>query len=373
MANLSLDIEEKQILVYYEGDTYEWHQRILHTRLGEARWIWITPDYDVQLVDVGECDVRPLGRNERIPLDCRPAYLFRVPLSETDLAAARVESKRLAEVMGYVAAPSALRVEPESRWLYADPADEEFGKVVEDAALIPGADLVVRASSALWRRDADDDEEWCYLERVLKKDEMDWLSQKREGPGRDPRLGPTPEVASTVVVLREQLRGYREVEVKNWPFKGPRAIVELLKGVAAGGHELNTYGPFWIRHSGMNGKSAAAVEFMSCLNALQMMVAVDTLDLYNSAAAEHMARRILQIQRAVRRNPQAPDYSGLEAYMLHTTDMGGGILASDFDRYVAEVQKGDAAIMKQNRLLKEEEDAVVKKKKGGGGPPEKVG
>ena len=38
----------------------------------------------------------------------------------------------------------------------------------------------------------------------------------------------------------------------------------------------------------------------------------------------------------------------------------------DFDKYISEIQRADAQIMKQNRLLKEEQTEAGKKKK----PPE---
>ena len=68
------------------------------------------------------------------------------------------------------------------------------------------------------------------------------------------------------------------------------------------------------------------------------------------------------IQRAVKRNSKAPVFSGLESFLVHCLDGSAGIVASDFDRYIAEVQKVDANILKQQRLTKEESDAVAKAK-----------
>ena len=247
--------------------------------------------------------------------------------------------------------------------MYADVASEQFGEPIEEAALLPGSELVVKGCMGLWRPVDGDDESWEFVERVGRKDEVEWKVEKRAGPGRDPRLASFPESVTGVVVLREQLGKFKEVEVANWPFKGPRAITELLRGIAGGGHEMNTYGQFWVRHSGMNPRSAAANELLSCLNNLHLMVTVDCLDPLNSSAAEHVARRVLQIQKAVKRNPVAPDYTGLEAYMAHTQDLGGSVLTVEFDKYVADVQRGEAAILKQGRLIREEAEASSKPKK----------
>ena len=365
MSRVSLDIEEKQVLVYYENDAIDWHHRILVRRLDGTKWIWITPDYDVQVVDVAEVDMKPLGRSERYPDECRPVYTFPLPLDEAALASARLESRRLVEIVGVVTPAVVQSSASQSRWLYADVASDRFGEPVEDSAYLPGSELAVRGALGLWRPPESDEDSWEFVERVDVKDEAQWKREKRAGPGRDPRLAGDPEGVAGVVVLRDQLALFKPVDREPWPFKGPRAVAELMKGIASGGHELNTYGQFWVRQSGMNPRSAAATELLSCLNGLHLMVATDLYDPLNSSAAEHLSRRILQIQKAVRRNPTAPDFTGLEAYMSHAQDLGGSILTVDFDRYVADIQKGEAAVLKQGRLLREEAEADGKQKKGG--------
>ena len=71
------------------------------------------------------------------------------------------------------------------------------------------------------------------------------------------------------------------------------------------------------------------------------------------------------IMRAVRRSPRAPDFEGLDMFLSNSTDTSGGVVTLDFDRFVADVQKADAAIMKQSRMMKEEQEAAAKKKKDG--------
>ena len=75
------------------------------------------------------------------------------------------------------------------------------------------------------------------------------------------------------------------------------------------------------------------------------------------------------IMRAVKRNPRAPDFEGLDSFLSTATDMTGGVVTLDFDKYISELQRNDAQIMKQNRMLKEEQTAQSKKPKdqpGGG-------
>ena len=47
-----------------------------------------------------------------------------------------------------------------------------------------------------------------------------------------------------MVVLRDQISRFKEVQVAAWPFKGPRSVVEFMTSVAASGQELSTYGHF---------------------------------------------------------------------------------------------------------------------------------
>ena len=68
------------------------------------------------------------------------------------------------------------------------------------------------------------------------------------------------------------------------------------------------------------------------------------------------------IQRAVRRNSRSPDFEGLECFLANSLDPHGGLVALDFERYIAEVQKSEAQVLKQQRLAKEETEANEKRK-----------
>lgn len=69
----SLDITERQVLVFYEGDRAQWHSRVLLVRVSGCRWIWATPSLDIQCQDLAVVeDLRPIGRDGPFPQDCRP-------------------------------------------------------------------------------------------------------------------------------------------------------------------------------------------------------------------------------------------------------------------------------------------------------------
>ena len=68
---MSLDIDERQVLVYYLDDNVPYHHRVLLAKLEAGRWIWATPDFDVQVADLTDRErVRqlvPVLRNSPFP------------------------------------------------------------------------------------------------------------------------------------------------------------------------------------------------------------------------------------------------------------------------------------------------------------------
>jgi hypothetical protein len=81
--------------------------------------------------------------------------------------------------------------------------------------------------------------------------------------------------------------------------------------VAASGHELLAYPMRYIEASGMNPKQPGD-RVNAGLHCVHLMITYDDLNPYNLAFAEHLARRLVVIQRAVKRNQLAPDFDGLE-------------------------------------------------------------
>ena len=81
---------------------------------------------------------------------------------------------------------------------------------------------------------------------------------------------------------------------------------------------------------------------------LFLMTCHDRLNITRFASAEHSARRVLQIQWAVRRNAIQPDFTGLDPCGEH---MGAGLLAPLkiplFDKHVMELQMLEAFLLMQ--------------------------
>ena len=69
--------------------------------------------------------------------------------------------------------------------------------------------------------------------------------------------------------------------------------------------------------NGVGARSAAAMEMEVHYHTLQYLATHDGVNVMRSVAAEHIARRLLQQSRAVKRSGQRPDYEGLEVYLRH--------------------------------------------------------
>ena len=156
-------------------------------------------------------------------------------------------------------------------------------------------------------------------------------------------------------------------------FEGPAAFPEVAAAMARSGLEPAGFVAQYYQTSGLGPRSALGIEFAYLIHSLWLLAVVDRLDCYRLTSAEHLARRVLQIQKAVRRNPRSPDFENLTEYMRHAADATGTVSAPVFDRHVADRQRDEAQVMKQTRLAREENDADEKRKRApkGGGKNEK--
>jgi hypothetical protein len=87
---------------------------------------------------------------------------------------------------------------------------------------------------------------------------------------------------------------------------------------------------------------------------------LDGINRGNCATTEQVAWRILQLQRAIRKNPRSPDFGGLDFYTHHVGMTTAGAATPEFDNPVCAVQHANAMIMKSQRLWQDEWDAAGK-------------
>ena len=114
---------------------------------------------------------------------------------------------------------------------------------------------------------------------------------------------------------------------------------------------------------GFNGQAGIAVEHSVIGTTSSLAIGYDSLNVLNLAFIDRTCTGVLMIERAVKRNPRAPDFEGLEMFLDNGCGATGGVTTRDFDKHIAETQMNDAMIMKQSRLCREEHTAEEKTKK----------
>jgi hypothetical protein len=369
MGALTLDVSEMQALVAVDGVPQEYEQHIFMLRIDGGKWIVADSDLNLSLLDIADEEVVPLARAAPFPAPGRP-YLGIRQLSDQEVSALRLAARRLGELHG-VKAPTVLPTGGSSSWLFSDTALESFGQVVSGDLQADANVFIPRGRCALVSVGTD----WSVAELVPDAGVESWLISKREGHGRDKRLSSVkPTSSGSAPLFRDCVEAMKGSTTTNCCPRifgtSPSSITEALEGLSRSGLEPSSFCVQWITASGISPKSSVAIEFHMLLHFLYCLASADRLDLSQLAGAEHGARRLLQIQKAVQKNHKAPDFSGLSYYTKHCDDLSGVIRAPAFERHVAQEAQSEANILKQFRLSREEQESVekakVKKGKGDG-------
>lgn len=368
----TLNTAHTQVLIdFFEDQHYSWHHRLLVVELSPGRWASVTPDLDVETVDLSGHRVLPLARSSPFPARAQSDMYVFDEVSPADMRRVEQECLQLARLLGVVGARLAT-AEPEGHWRVADTASPDFDVVVVSADMNNPDRAVTREDAGLVFRTASDGaSSWTFVERVTA------AAAKRSGPGRDLRLAGCARdgVGRRFASLSESLSSFRDTRFEDWPFRGTKATPELLMGIQKSGHELATYDLFWAQQSGAIRASAVALSHKHVMAVLSLLQSYDQVDMTNLAGVEYFGPWALMIQAAVRKSPKSPSFQGLESFLSHSFDETGGVVVSQFQKYIAEEQKSGALVLKQHRLWNEERDADDKKRRdnhkkpaGGGGP-----
>ena len=131
---------------------------------------------------------------------------------------------------------------------------------------------------------------------------------------------------------------------------------EVLNASRAAGEELPGFHDYYCRSAGLNPDHPVALKHRDLLAILHHLIVFDQVNAGELSGGERVARYLLQVHQAVRRNPKNPDFKGTSMMTMSRLDSSGGILSGDFARYVADEQKSLAFTLKQQRLYAEEED-----------------
>mgnify|MGYP000311685877 CR=1 FL=1 len=147
---------------------------------------------------------------------------------------------------------------------------------------------------------------------------------------------------------------------------------ELSNAVDIANTEPMTFMLNFLDGAGLSPQSSLGRRLCYDMYALYLLRCVDMLDCSQPNTAEHLSRVILQGQKAARKNPKSPDFTGLVHYTRHCDAATGEVRAPESDKWIAEQNKADGFYLKQMRLSKEEEEANTRaaaKAKGKQKPP----
>ena len=153
------------------------------------------------------------------------------------------------------------------------------------------------------------------------------------------------------------------VPPKDTPLTGPAVVTEFFDSLRASGNTLVQYDLGWRGRSGVPEKGVVARFHTALCEILRYFVCLDQLDPTNVMSAELVVRWLVLIENAVARNPKQPDWEGLEHVVASKVSSTGAAEVPGFMSWLTNVQKDQAQVMKQGRLLREERAAEGKRQK----------
>ena len=349
MADLTLDISEVQIVVHYPGDEngFLWHHRILLHRIAGGTWLTLTPDLEIQRHDLNVLRHRVLNRAGPFPGDIAGEIYAHDPIG----AAALAGYKREAQIQATILGEGDVENIEAFQWVIAEAGRQDFGNVVDGALLGNEATSLAFMQKGVVILNGEE----LFVERVMSRDLPDWRRQKGLDLSDVRLLGDHRDAAGK---KRLDLKGavalMRSTEDKEFPIHGVQAAKEFHDSVAASAGEFLVYHSEWVRLSGVSKKTSAAHIHRALCEALRLMHSFDQVDVSTLASGEHLTRWLIQTELVVERNPQQPDFSGLDIISGAAQLPDGRASTSKFTDWVSNRLKERAATWKQERLYNQE-------------------
>lgn len=357
--DISLDVPEPQILLNFPGDPngYFHHHRLLLKRLSPGRWITLTPDYDMETIDLNVRQHLVLGRRTPFPGHLLQEIYAFDPISRADLEAYRRQAATQAVILGD---EDTQEIQSQS-WVFSDPQSTKLGTEVRPDALV---NAVFLGNRGLIEVDGVVEG----IEEVPSSEVAGFADKKKGVQGELRTIGThTDSLGKRFIALSDAFPLMRQSEMPDWTFEGPRATREMLSSVLQGTADLSSYHLQWIQHSGVNQKSSISHEHKCLIECLRLAICRDQLDVTNLMSMELLTRRIIQLELAVSRNPSSPEFGGLDLLMESPINIGGAASVRAVDSWLTARLKEQANIQKQTRLYREEQAFKYRDKSGGGG------
>ena len=346
MAEKTLNFADPQILLHFPGDLngLDWHHRLLLHKIGAGKWVMLTPDLDLEVVDLSARRHVVLGRNSSFP-----PHLFQACYIFDELSKNEMErQKKLARTMGSILDDGDPVDASAQVWVVADPAVSKFGELVPSELF---EDIVTLGSHGLVEWDG----ETIYVRELSTEDVQAFKEERKETVGDLRTIGDHRDAqGKRFISFKDSMTLLRESKFEDWAFSGPRATKEYLTSILSGPGDIPTYHLSWVRSSGVNGSSAIVHEHRSLCETIRLALGKDQLDVSNLCCMENVVRRLITLETAVSRSPGAPDFSGLEVVAEAPISSQGAAHVSAMSAWVTDRLKERANIAKQTRLFREE-------------------
>lgn len=350
MANVpalrTLDIREPQVLRHYPADAnaFYWHHRVLLTKVSPGVFIALTPDGDIERLDLHHVEHLPLERRADFPGPQAPyVYAF------DELSRAELERhRRRAQTMASLFNETQIDEIDAYEWMICDPSHARFGESVDEDSVAAGVTLGDSGVIELGNEEV-------HIKRVATSQKADLILKIDPTRGDERLLGLHKDhQGRRFLDFKSAMNLLRETENKDWPLQGPRVFMELMRAIRSGPGDIATYHLTWTRNSGVNPHSMVSHDHRIICNVIRASIETDQINAAGCLAFEILARRLVQVETAVARNPQSPDFTGLELVLEDPVGPGGEASTGVFNAWLATKLKDKANVAKQTRLFREE-------------------
>ena len=342
----TLDLKEPQIIRHYPHDQnqFYWHHRLLLQKVSPGIWIGLTPDYDLERIDLHTTEHLPLERRSPFP-PAQSAYIY----AFDDIPRAELErQKRRAATMASLFNDTAVEDMEAFEWMVGDLSHPKFGEAVPDEMVDQG---VVMGDLGIVVLDGKE----TFVKKIPVSSKAKIIEDMDAMRGDIRLLGDHRDSQNhRFLSFKDAMALMSETAMQDWPLQGPRVMMELLKAIRSGPGDLATYHLSWSRSSGVNTFSMACHEHRIICNVFRAAIETDQFNLPNSLSFEILARRLVQVETAVARSPTSPDFTGLELILEDPVGTGGEAVTSTFNTWLASKLKEKANVAKQTRLYREE-------------------
>ena len=245
----TLDVREPQILRHYPADAngFFWHHRLLLHKVQPGVFIALTPDGDLERIDLHTVDHLPLERRADFPGPQSPYVYAFDELGRVELERFRRRAQQMASLFNEIPVEDIDAYE----WVVADPSHEQFGQSIEESLVDQGVTLgdsgvvSLDGSEAFVRRIASSQKENFIKEKDASSTDVRILGDYRDGQGH------------RYLDFKSAINKLTEAPMPDWPLQGPRVALEFLRSVRSGPGDLATYHLSWAKSSGVNIYSMA--------------------------------------------------------------------------------------------------------------------